>query len=348
MADDWAMLLTDIPGVLNPDRGAHGEVVRPQRGEFVQLRDSVGGQRILFYPDEKGIAITVSVPDDQGAATRLRSVLRSQRTTSFSRGRDYESGGMRPLEESVWHPLPGSARAVTENCNVGEPKVDSENLAREWRTGWRYNAGYREEIAAAIVAVIRDGLGSAPTDLRLCAYDDAGPARAPRLGSVVSDQPTSRGAARCTGWDDFTDRLGWVLTTLPCQGYLDLPITGTSLLIQLSKGQSGDVIDGELWNEKWANPGPPELHDPLVRLGWRWGTPDYLIDHPDNRKWMGPRTGSGTANPTMHSLAARAVATLRTIGGISDPNMLEFRAFVNGAEVQELPYVGKELGLSDA
>ncbi|MFB7719439.1 hypothetical protein [Nocardia sp. NPDC056100] len=343
--DDWALLQADIPRVLSPNRDDDGEVVRPQLGETVQLRDTGSGQRILFCPDGKGVGVTVSVPDDHEAATQLRMVLQAQRTASLSLVRDHETGGMRPMEHAVWEPLPDAAQAADNDGQIGGQGESPAELAHEWRTGWRHNATYRDEIAAAIVAVLRDGLGSAPSHLRVCAFNDDGPADRPRLGTAVPDRPTTRGVpARCSGWDDFTDRLGWVLTTLPRQGYLDLPIPGTQLSIQLSKGSKGDQLDSRLWNEKGASPGPAALHDPLLELGWRWGTPGYLIDHPDNRRWMGPKTGTGTANPTVHSLAAQTVATLRTVGGATDPNSLEFRAFEYRPDVQELPYVATELG----
>lgn len=337
--DDWALLQADIPLVLYPDWDDDGEIRWPQADESVQLYDTASGQRILFCPDGKGIGITVSVPDDRGAAAQLRAVLQSQRTASLSLVRDYETGGMRPMEQAVWEPLPGSARAVEEDGRVGERSDGPAELAREWRTGWRHNAAYRDEIAAAIVAVLRDGLGSRPADLRVCAFNNEGPTEPPRLGTVVPDRPTKRGApAQCSSWDDLADRVRWVLTTLPLLGYLDLSVPGTPLSIQLSKSGNAHLVRGVFWNEKQSGPGSQELQDRMITLGWQWGA----------MNWNTPKARSGTANPTVRSLTVVTIATLRTICEAADPNILVSRGFVNGAPALELPYVATELGLAQA
>ncbi|MCP2319004.1 hypothetical protein APR12_004367 [Nocardia amikacinitolerans] len=342
--DDWAMLLADIPRVLYPDWDDEGEVVWPCNGETVQLRDTVTGQRVQFYPDGKGVGITVSVPDDPEAAARLRSILKSQRTKSFSLMSDHQTGGMGSLEEALWHPAPGSA-GVTHADGLGEER-DYRQRAREWRTGWRHTANYRDEIAAAIVAVLRDGLRTTPADLRLSAYSDYGPDRIPRVGTVAPDRPTSRGLSpQCSDWDEFADRLEWVLTTLPGLGCLNLSIPGRSLSIQLSR-ESDDAIRGVCW--PGADPGTQELNNRLSGLGWLWGIPFDLQGVVDEGGWITPPAGTGTAHPTMHHPVTLTIATLRTIGGASQPREVAFEAFSNLAGVGDMSYLGAELGIPHA
>ncbi|MEV0298922.1 hypothetical protein [Nocardia sp. NPDC050710] len=192
--NSWETLLARIPLVLYPDWDDDGEVVWPRNGETVQLRDTATGQRILFFADGKGIGIGLTVPEDPAVADRVRSVLRLQRTMLFGQVRDYENGGWRPLDSSLWWPVPGSEHPAVEgrDAEVGEHRL--EEVAREWRTGWRHTADdQREEIATAIVAILRDGTGTTPEQLRISAYDNYGPTEPPYMGEVAPDRPTSRG-----------------------------------------------------------------------------------------------------------------------------------------------------------
>lgn len=92
----------------------------------------------------------------------------------------------------------------------------------------------REEFAAAVVEVLRDGFGATPERLRYTSFDDDGPVDClygvmGALLSVPPDRPTHRDVPeRCTGWVDFAQRLEWVLTTLPWGATLVLSIPGPS------------------------------------------------------------------------------------------------------------------------
>ncbi|MEV0029334.1 hypothetical protein [Nocardia sp. NPDC050793] len=349
MADNnWETLLAGIPLVLYPDWDDDGEVVWPRNGENVQLRDTATGQRILFFPDGKGVGITVTVPEDPVVAGRVRSVLQSQRTTLFGAVRDYENGGWRPLDEPLWRPVPASARPAVEGRNADMREQRLEELAREWSTGWRHTADdQREEIATAIVAVLRDGTGTTPDQLRISAYNNYGPTEPPHVGEVAPDRPTSRGLPpQCTDWNEFATRLEWVLTTMPWLGTIILEEQGEgpkSFVVQFYNNHGVDI---ECLIRDPAGPEVGELDHRMSGLGWHWA-PGHLggVDDP---VWLGPSAGPRTACPSMRELAALTVTTLRDIGGFAHPSDLAFKAFSNMRGVDDMSYVGAELGSSSA
>ncbi|MFB7718142.1 hypothetical protein [Nocardia sp. NPDC056100] len=335
--NDWAALARDIAWVLYPDWDDDGRMISPRDGDSVQLRDTRTGQRVLFRAEDKGITVSVTVPNDPAEAGRLRSVLESQRTTSFSMVRDYELGRMVPNDQPMWMPV--------ELRSGGDEATDCgqriEECAREWSTGWRHNAGYRDEVANAIVAVLRDGLRTTPEDLGLSAYSSCGPEPSPRVGTVGSDRPTSRGLPPlCSEWDEFAARLEWVLTTLPQLGYLDLSIPGRSLSIQLSKELDG-MIRGVCTTGADTNATEPQ--ERMTGLGWRWGAPFGCEGIVEN--WITPPVGTGTTSPTLERLVELAITTLRTVGEVEEPSELAYDAFSNLAGVDEMPYVAAELGV---
>ncbi|MFB8003965.1 hypothetical protein [Nocardia sp. NPDC056000] len=337
---DWAGVLADISWVLFPEWGDHEQLVSPVDGDSVQVRDTLTGQRVLFWAEDKGIEVRVTVPDDAIAAARLRSVLEAQRTTSFAMGRDSESGQLVPLEQPLWRPVEAyDDRAAAD----GRP---AEVRAREWWTGWRHGADYRDEVAASVVAVLRDGLLTTPANLRLSAYGDLGPRRPPKVGAAISDRPTGRGLpARCSGWDEFADRLEWVLTTLPGLGYLNLSIPGRLLFVQLSRSDD-DAVRGVASIGTQAD--ARALHTPMRELGWIWGAPYGFEGNAEFEGWITPPVRTGTTNPTMARLVALIVGTLRTIGEAEHPNELAFEAFSNRAGADDMSYVATELGIAPA
>ncbi|MCU1642019.1 MAG: hypothetical protein JWN03_2294 [Nocardia sp.] len=341
--DDWAGLAKDITWVLYPDWDNDERMISPKDGDSVQLRDTLTGQRVLFWAEDKGITIRVTVPDDPTDADRLRSVLDSQRTTSFSMVRDYESGRMVPNDQPLWRPV--ELRGGREETAKGSGQR-IEEYAREWWTGWRHNAGYRDEVATAIIAVLRDGLRTTPAHLRVSAYSNYGPDRAPRVGDVAPDRPASRGLSpHCSDWDEFASRLEWVLTTLPNLGYLNLSIPGRSLSMQLSK-ELDDAIRGLC--STGADASAREPQDRMSDLGWRWGTPYGLEGMVEFEQWTTPPAGTGTVAPTLDRLVALVVTTLRTVGGAERPSDLAFEAFSNLAGVDDMSYVSADLGVPHA
>ncbi|MGW5110103.1 TY-Chap domain-containing protein [Nocardia sp. NPDC004123] len=341
--NDWAGLAKDIAWVLYPDWDNDERMISPKDGDSVQLRETLTGQRVLFWAEDKGVEVRVTVPDNPIAAARLRSVIESQRTTSFAMVRDYESGRMVPYDQPLWTPI-----KIHDDRAADHGGESVEEYAREWRTGWRHNADYRDEVAAAIVAVLRDGLGCTPADLRVSAYTAFGPARPPRLRNISQDRPTQGGAsARCSGWDEFADRLEWVLTTMPWHGSLDLSVPGKALFMQLNR-ERDHVVRGV--GSVGANAGfdPDEPRDRMSNLGWHWGVPYYAAGTSDECSWLTPSFGFGATQPTMRPLVSMIVATLRDIGEVSHPDELVFEAFSNLAGVDDMSYVNAEFGLSPA
>lgn len=344
VADDaWASLLADLPHVLFPEWDDDEELLWPENGDSLQVHDTRTGQQIVFWAEDKGLDIRVTVPADETAAARLRTVLESQRTNSFAMVRDYESGRMVPLEEPLWSPVEiraGGDRAVDEN------RAHCADYAREWRTGWRHGADSRNEVAAAIVAVLRDGLGTTPEQLRVTSYNDRGPTTTQRMGGVASSRPTSSGLpARCSGWDEFVTRFEWILTTLPWLGNVILSVRGKSTqdaqFMQFCN--TGGNVDTEciLWDQAGL-----ELHEldrRMGALGWRWA-PDHLGSREDP-VWLGPPSGRQTRHPAMSDLAVLTMTTLRDVAGVEDPSGLVFEAFSNARGVDDMSYVGAELGI---
>lgn len=224
-----------------------------------------------------------------------------------------------------------------------------EEYAREWRTGWRHNADdQRYEIAAAIVAVLRDGLGTTPDRLRVSSYNNFGPTRTQRVGEVASDRPTLSGLpARCSGWDEFVTRFEWVLATLPWLGIviLDVPRKGSNKQFVQFYNSGGD-IDSECMFWDRAGSDLKEIDRLMGVLGWQWA-PDHhgAVDAPI---WLGPPTGRDTTHPTMHELAVLTMVTLRDVVGVAHPNELAFQAFSNAQGVDDMSYVGAELGIAPA
>ncbi|MEU4708544.1 hypothetical protein AB0G00_19100 [Nocardia salmonicida] len=340
--DGWARLTADLPLVLHPDWDHEGEMIWPEDGDSLHLRDTLTGQRMLFRAEDKGLEITVTVPRDPVSAARLRAVLQSQRTTSFSMTRDWKTNRMVPLEQDLWNPVRIAAAGVR---TVGEDDPRLRGHARQWRTGWRHNAAYRDEIAAAIVAVLRDGLGTTPAQLRVTTYNNRGPVPTHSLGAVADDRPTWSGLpARCSDWTEFTARFEWVLTTLPWLGnvILSVPDHGNSTrFIQFCN--SGDQVTTEcmLWDN--AGIALPELVQRMSGLGWHWA-PEHL-ERTNEPIWLGPHAGVGTANPTMRELAALTAVTLRDIAGATHPTELACEAFANARDADDMSYVGTELGI---
>ncbi|MFD6392590.1 hypothetical protein [Nocardia sp. NPDC060259] len=340
MVDEWLSLAADIPRMLSAEWDNNGEVVWPCEGEAVQLRDAVSGQRILFYAEGRGVGVSVSVPSDPVAAVRLRSVLRSQRTTSLSLGRDYRSGGLRPIEEPLWRPLPGDT--------IRNYPQQWDEHAQEWQTGWRHTAGNRDEFAVAIVAVIRDGLGSTSPELSVSAYNDYGPTRTPCVGTVPPGRPTARGMApRCGDWDELAERLEWVLSTLPLFGTVNVSIPGSSLFVQLGREEAAAVHG---WCLGWQEVGLPrqEVNGRMRDLGWLWAVPPNLEGIDDTPNWLTPPAGRGTADPTVRHMVTMAIETLRAVGGVDQPARLAVDAFCNLRGGDDMSYVSAELGLRPA
>ncbi|MGX1808250.1 TY-Chap domain-containing protein [Nocardia sp. NPDC055321] len=278
--------------------------------QFIEFEDGCGAVRIGdshryvdFDGDHKGVEATVVVPDDPDQAARVLAVVRSPELN----GADPSWGDM-----SVWH----------EGRRSGEWVV-------RWRYSWRSSRAEVEKAAQAVVAVLRDGFGLTPAQVRYRSTDDSIPGREDFY--FPSDRPTDRDLGeQAADWAEFTERLAWVARTLQQRAVLILR-AGEAMTVRF-RNEGGvdvrcDVTDPTLLGNDSA-----AAH--LTVLGW---TPD------GDGGWTGGRIEPYENDAT--GLAELAVATLRTIRGIDDPRQLTFESYRDELGRDDLWYIDAELGI---
>ncbi|MGX1810555.1 TY-Chap domain-containing protein [Nocardia sp. NPDC055321] len=329
MTDDgWTRLLEDIPLFLYPEYDEQLERVWPKTGECIELRDVASNDRILFFANGDIVEIWVMVPDDPQAAQRLLSVLQRQQKTARTPVPHPDSGELIPREEALWHPVPRSEKF-------------------RW-TSWRHPADdYKPQVAAAVVEVLRDGLGSDSSRIRYRAWNYQGPARGllgiSYLSTVEPDRPTQRGVPpRCSEWADFIDRLDWAVTTLPLGEMLVLsaPAKGReSCHVQFYQipGSPSRAHECIIWDEAGLAIG--DLNVRMTGLGWIWD-PEHLGGE-DDPVWRRPWVHA-TAYPTVRAAAELTAATFRDIAGVVSPSELVFESMSEPV----VTYLAAELGLN--
>ncbi len=316
----WERLLEDLPLYLYNHDGTND-------GSLVQIRDVETGHRVLFHNNGWNEVI-VPIPEDPVAAGRLVEVLRSNRTTNVGSIHLPSGEVLRQKDGPMWGP--SSVFEETRDTSV-----------RQCKTGWPNHDRFRREIAAALVEVLRDGLGATPQRLRYTAADNDGPADAlyggtRKLTSVAPDRPSHRGAAEtCTDWGDFAERLEWAITTLPSGQVLTL----------YAPSETGDTTSVEFFSQFEIHSqcllggavslDRTELRARMDSLGWQWAPEDF--DGVEYPIWKGPRTRT-LQNRTLGELVPRTVATLRDIFGAKHPQELSFAA-------EGLRYLDTELGV---
>ncbi|RDI65731.1 hypothetical protein DFR76_10546 [Nocardia pseudobrasiliensis] len=177
-----------------------------------------------------------------------------------------------------------------------------------------------------------NGLGMDMRRLRSRAWDDKGP----QLFYTESDWPTSRNAAaRCTDWDDFTDRLDWVLHTMP-QSAITLTAPDQQTI------QFTHQYNGTFSCEASHDPGNAESARRMAELGWTYETTSY----PRFELWS-PPTGRAGRKPVLNNAAYRAVTTFREVYGIDSLRRLQVEVTSLRSRLDEMSYVAIELGLKD-
>ncbi|BAW04434.1 TY-Chap domain-containing protein [Nocardia seriolae] len=327
-AEGWARLLEDMPMFLYPDYDEQFQRVWPQTGESIELRDVVSNDRILFFANRDIVEIWVMIPDDPQASQRLLSVMQGQRTLARTLVPHPDSGELVPREEALWLPVP--------------------RLEKFRWTSWLHTADdYKPQVAAAVVEVLRDGLGSDPGRLRYRAWNYQGPARGllgiSYLSTVEPDRPTQRGVPqRCSEWADFIDRLDWAVTTLPVGEMLVLsaPAKGReSCHVQFyqlpdSPARAHECI---IWDQ--ARLEIDELDARMTGLGWSWDP--ELLGGEDDPVWSRPPVHA-TCYPTVRDAAELTAATFREIAGVSTPSELVFDSMSEPA----VTYLVDDLGLN--
>lgn len=58
---------------------------------------------MLLYLDNTDVIVKVAVPADPTLKARVRALIDTQKTLSFSRFQDPVTGELRPRETQVWH-----------------------------------------------------------------------------------------------------------------------------------------------------------------------------------------------------------------------------------------------------
>ncbi|WP_154787864.1 TY-Chap domain-containing protein [Nocardia aurantiaca] len=286
--------------------------------------------------------------------------MRSHRKNSVAIYIEAESSKRVVSELPLWNPEPRwvtTAEEASEGWTAEELAYPADSRARErvarrpetalqWGTYWPDDPAGRSRIAAAVVEVLRDGLGATPERLRYSTFDCHGPVAAlygitRKLTSVAADRPSDRGAPnRCLEWRDFVERFEWVLTTLP-QG---------ALLTMSAPGPDRDKCFNQFINHNfaianesvmWESAGltREEFHQRMTRLGCKWAPQEaYGVEHPG---WIGPRVRTWW-HTTLGDVAHRTVATFRDVLGVAGPDEITFSSWGPGT----MTYLDVELGLT--
>ncbi|MDH6279875.1 hypothetical protein M2280_001084 [Prescottella agglutinans] len=353
----WARVLEEMPEYLF--NFSEEDEPRDENQNGIRLHDAATGYEVLFYIDGDEPQIKVPVPADPDVRDRLVSVLRSHRMSSVRTNPDAPS--TRTVSEvALWNPEPlwvTQAEEATEEWSAEELARPADHRAYErvarrpetalqWETYWPDDHAERLKIAAAVIEVLRDGLGATPARLRYSTFDDAGPVKAlygitRRLTSIAPDRPSDRGAVdRCVDWLDFVERFEWVLTTLPKGALLTLSAPGADrdkCFVQFMNHKFAIVNSSVMWES--AGLTRDEFHQRMTRLGWKWAPQQANgVEHPG---WTGPRVRHWR-NVSLGDVAQRTAATFRDVLGVAGPSEITLSSW--GAEA--MSYLEVELGLA--
>lgn len=353
----WARVLEEMPEYLfnfSEDDEPRGD------GNGIRLHDAATGYEVLFYIDGDEAQIKVPVPADPDVRDRLVSVLRSHRRSSVMTIYSAGSRTRTVSEVARWNPEPlwvTQAEEATEEWSAEELARPADRRAYErvarrpetalqWGTYWPDDPAERLKIAAAVIEVLRDGLGATPARLRYSTFDDAGPVKAlygitRRLTSIAPDRPSDRGAVdRCVDWLDFVERFEWVLTTLPKGALLTLSAPGADrdkCFVQFVNHNFAIANESVMWES--AGLTRDEFHQRMTRLGWKWAPQQaYGVEHPG---WSGPRVRHWR-HVSLGDVAQRTAATFRDVLGVAGPSEITVSSWGAGA----MSYLEVELGLA--
>ncbi|MFJ9369409.1 TY-Chap domain-containing protein [Nocardia sp. NPDC101769] len=321
-------MLEELPQYLYPyPPGEH-------EGALLQIRDVETGYRVLFC-DTGGVEVMVALPDDPEARQRLVDILRTHRTTNVGTLILPTGEVIRADHRPMWGPS-----SVFEDAG--------DTAVCQVSTAWTVADTFREEVAAALVEIFRDGWGACPQRLRYSVSNFAGPEDAlhclsQKLTAVAPDRPTHRNAGQTpTSWDDFAERLEWAINTLPYGGILSLhaPNTDPEYTIVEFANQF------RIHNVTLVGPATPrdrtQLRQQMGELGWEWepiegGGEEYPMWNSEPvRTWSDFR---------LRGLVPRTVTTLRDVFDVADPRDLTFTAEAQ-TDDPTLAYLDAELGLT--
>lgn len=354
----WARVLEEMPKYLF--NFSEDDEPRDENQNRIRLHDAATGYEVLFCVDGDEPIIKVPVPADPDVRDRLVSVLRSHRRSSVTTTYSAGSTTRTVSELARWHPEPlwvTQAEEATEEWSAEDLARPADHRARErvarrpetalqWETYWPDDHAERVKIAAAVIEVLRDGLGATPARLRYSTFDDAGPVKAlygitRRLTSIAPDRPSDRGAVdRCVDWLDFVERLQWVLTTLPMGEPLSLSAPGADrgeCSVQFINDEFAIVNSSVMWES--AGLTRDEFHQRMTRLGWKWEP--HQTNTGEVPWWTGPRVRH-RQHVSLGDVAQRTAATFRDVLGVASPSEITVSSW--GAEA--MPYLEVELGLA--
>ncbi|MGX1810899.1 TY-Chap domain-containing protein [Nocardia sp. NPDC055321] len=313
----WAAVAEALPEVFNPDYD--------RIDGRIQLCDRSSGARVLFYLDNTDVIVKVAVPADPTLEARVRALIDTQKTLSFSRFQDPVTGELRPRETQVWQ----TSRA-------------GENPAGEWSTGWRAYADYKTEIAAAVLTIMRDGLEMTVGGMCFLAADRHGPLDDMGLFAgkpVIPDRPSLRGVpTRCTQWPDFTRRLDWTLATLPQNSTVTLvAVRGTEMLAMVTFRMNGLMIEGRAM---LGHDRTEDVRHRMSALGWRLDSMEPTPNWSAPEAWIGSVVG-------LQEFAHHTTAFFAELADVRSPEELLFFATkgLHDGPDPSLDYLDAELGL---
>lgn len=332
--EDWAAgLLECLPWFQHDDSSRNRWV-----DINLQVRDTRIGRRVLFVDNGSVVSIAVTIPNDPVAAELLRSIISTQppalwrvSTTRLDPGPGISETW--PPESFRWtRPTPGQART---NLTL--------QTSREWRTQFPQAGTTCVTLRNSLRSVMNDGLEMSANHLRYSLWNSTGPV-SDRLWGLAElltpDRPTARGVSvRCHSWHDFTERLTWVLTTIPEHAAVMLRTArhATPSVIQIKRLRH-TTSQAVLYGSR----GPStRIHLHMTDIGW-WYAPHYTPGI-EASTWIDPREHTGIA-PSCREMAERTAATFRDVLGLTDPQQLVCEVF-GGMDTNDLVYVLSELGL---
>lgn len=306
-AEGWDELSAAIPELVYIELDDDANLI--QKWAFVRLRDSGTGTDIMIYENGGAVEAAVTVPSDPVAAEQLLSVLQT-------------------------HPIWFRAYYNEQRFETRWSPTHSEPI--ELR-----------EVSAAVVAVMRDGLGMELRRTRYTAGDESGFDTGPwALRHVLTaEQPTKRGAPeRCTDWADFAERLEWVLRTLPSYDIVTLTAPAVENLSVIQFLQEARELETVIiMADTVIGPDLDSLDLQLRATGWQEldGKGTGFTEW-----WYGPfGSSAGSFDRRLDKIPQLTVDTFRTVFGVNSPQDLSIAGPASVVVDGRQAYISRELGI---
>lgn len=292
----------------------------------LQLRDHGSGHRVEFRIVDDTVRIVIDVPDESAAADRLLASTSSGQSDIWRVSRPEPIGAAKDRDE------PGSAPIA--------------QVVRELCAEFRWSDARDEDASAMrgeVLRVMREGLGMRPEQLRYSVWNSTGPISDRWGGSFIApERPTLRGAPEiCLAWDDFTERLEWVLTTLPAGGLLTLRAPRMSTQLSRIQFAHERVTMSQATLYDFGSLGFEAGVQRMVELGWKHAP--RSVPGVRSSRWIVPGELSSTCT-SKREAAIRACHTLHSVLGVAEPMELSGHV-VSRRNYVDCDYVYAELGV---